>query len=790
MALDPSQPGAQNDVPPQSADALSNETHQDSEVSGNTVESLNATAYQWVGKQLGKYRVIDVIGAGGMGFVLRAHDPSIERDVAIKMLADHSAMNPTALNRFRAEAKAAGRLSHANVAAIYEIGQEGASNYLAMELLSGGSVADELRQKGPFSPLEATRIMIDACQGIAAAHAAKLIHRDIKPANLVRAADRVVKVTDFGLAKLTVGDTSAATPMTHPGTVLGTPYYMSPEQCQGQEVDARSDIYSLGATYFSLMTGQQPYQECGSVVEVLVAHCRNEIPDPRQINPDVPRACSSIVTHAMAKSPTDRYQSVGEMLADLRSVEAALSSEVHIDLPSQSGSRAAVVPGKPKGPNSSRRWLLASGLGVAIVLLVAAIRGRSLWNRPPSGLPDPQARQPAPPVLSDDPIKVGVLQSLSGTMSVSGTSVIDATLLAIDEINESGGLLGRPVTAIVADGRSDEQVFALEAERLITQEHVCTVFGCWTSAGRKAARTVFEDHDHLLVYPVQYEGMEASPNIIYLGAAPNQQIIPAVQWAIESLGKKRFFLVGSDYVFPRAAGEVVKDELQNSDAEIVGELFVPLGSTELEPVVQAILKSKPDMILNALVGNSNIVFFDELRDAGIPPTDLPCLSFSVGEQELRSVDIADVVGDYAAQTYFQSLETDANRAFVQRFTAKYPQRVISDPMEAAYVGVLLWAQAVRDAESIEPKEIRRAMLNQRLVAPEGEIRIDPDTQHCFKTPRVGQIQENGQFRIVWSAKEPIRPDPYPASRTAEDWKAFLHDLYAGWGNQWTSPVTD
>lgn len=784
MPSDRPQPEDQKDAPD---DASSHETRETADTGGDTVASSGAKAHEWIGKRLGKYEVIGVIGAGGMGFVLKAHDPTIERDVAIKLL--HAATDPTALDRFRAEAKAAGKLSHAHVAAIYEIGEEGPANYLVMELLTGGSVVDHLQSHGAYTPLEATRIMIDACRGIAAAHAAGLVHRDIKPANLVRAADRSVKVTDFGLAKL--ASPEAAAHLTQTGTVLGTPYFMSPEQCQGQAADARSDIYALGATYYSLLTGRQPFEDSGGVVQVLLAHVNESIPDPREVDLAVPTACSAIVTRAMAKEPADRYQSVTEMLTDLQTIAATLSGEVRIDLPSQSGTaRTVIARSTPPQQAATRRTLIAGGIGLILVLAIAALLFRSVWNRSPSGSQDSAALPQGPVAPQGEPIKVGVLQSLSGTMSRSGTSVVDATLLAIEEINQSGGLLGRPVKAVVADGRSDTETFAREAERLIVDEQVCTVFGCWTSASRKTVRPIFEQHDHLLVYPLQYEGMETSPNIIYMGAAPNQQIIPALLWANESLGKKRFFLVGSDYVFPRAAGEVIKDQLQNTDAEVAGEMYVPLGSTEFDSVVQAILQAQPDMILNTVNGDSNIGFFRSLREAGIKSDDAACLSFSIGEQELLSLDIARVEGDYAASTYFQSLDTAANRAFIGRFTDKYPHHVVSDAMENAYVGVHLWAQAVREAESIEPKKIRRAMRNQRIVAPEGDVRIDPETQHCFKTPRVGQIRSDGQFRIVWSATEPIRPEPYPASRTAEDWKAFLHDLYIGWGNRWISRMTE
>lgn len=772
---------APNDVPPDAKkivagaeDAPSSETRSFADTGDKRVEDASGAAHQWVGKRLGKYDVTGVIGWGGMGFVLKAYDSTLERDVAIKVLPKRLAEDPNYIKRFRSEAKAAGKLSNANVAAIYEIGEEDSVHYLAMELLSGGGVAEYVEKHGALSPLESTQIMIDACQGIAAAHSAGLVHRDIKPANLVRAKDRSVKVTDFGLAKHS-SSVSNASQLTQTGIVIGTPYFMSPEQCQAKEVDARSDVYSLGATYYSLLAGQHPYQECDSAVAILIAHCQNDIPDPRLINSAIPQACSAIIARAMAKSPDDRYQSVTEMLADLRALAATLSGEIQIDLPSQSG--ATLPKTVLSQPKHSGRRLMIGGIGVVFVLAICGLAAWSFWDA-------------SPPIPQGDPIKVGVLQSLSGTMSTSGTSVIDATLLAIEEINASGGLLGRPVEAVVADGKSNTQTYASEAERLIVEERVSTVFGCWTSASRKTVKPIFEEHDHLLIYPVQYEGMETSPNIIYLGAAPNQQFIPAVNWANESLGKKRFFLVGSDYVFPRAASEVIKDQLKKMDAELVGEVFVPLGSSEFKPVVQEIVDANPDMILIMVAGDSNIACCHALRAAGIKQSEIPALSFTVGEQELRSLGIADVEGDYVAQTYFQSVDTAENQAFVQRFTKKNPHHVISDPMQNAYVGVHLWAQAVREAESIEPRKICRAMLNQRLAAPEGNVRIDPDTQHCFKTPRVGQIQDDGQIGIVWSGKEPIRPEPFPASRTAADWKAFLHDLYASWGNEWVAPTTD
>ena len=244
-------------------------------------------------------------------------------------------------------------------------------------------------------------------------------------------------------------------------------------------------------------------------------------------------------------------------------------------------------------------------------------------------------------------------------------------------------MLGRPVEAVIADGKSDDAVFQEEAERLITEQGVVALFGCWTSSGRKLVNTVLEKHDHLLVYPVQSEGLEQSPYIIYTGAAPNQQIIPAVQWAYAFKKRRRFFIVGSDYVFPRAAGEIIKDEMREMDIEPVGEAYVPLGHAEFRDVAAQIADANADVILNLLNGQSNTEFFHALRAAGINSQQTPTISFSIAEPEMRSLNAAKMVGDYAAWNYFHSLETSNNEDFVERVQRKYnPNGIVSDPMEA------------------------------------------------------------------------------------------------------------
>jgi len=389
--------------------------------------------------------------------------------------------------------------------------------------------------------------------------------------------------------------------------------------------------------------------------------------------------------------------------------------------------------------------------------------------------------------IGAEPIKVGILHSLTGTMSISEKSVVDATLLAIEEINAKGGILGRKIEAIVSDGKSDSPTFAKEAQRLITLEKVSVVFGCWTSASRKTVKPIFEKYKHLLFYPLQYEGLEQSTNIVYTGAAPNQQIIPAVKWAFDNLGKK-FFLVASDYVFPHSANEIIKAQVAALGGQIVGEEYLLLGSKETKGIVRKIKVARPDVILNTLNGDTNVAFFAELRIAGVTPDRIPTVSFSIGEKELRSMNPNAMAGDYAAWNYFQTIDSSDNHEFVRRFKEKFgADTMLTDPMEAAYIGVHLWAQAARDAGSIDPIAVRKAVLDQSFNAPEGIVHLDPETQHLWKTVRIGKIRPDGQFDIVWTSDNPIRPTPYPPYRSKTEWEKFLHDHYQGWGQSWVNP---
>ncbi len=382
------------------------------------------------------------------------------------------------------------------------------------------------------------------------------------------------------------------------------------------------------------------------------------------------------------------------------------------------------------------------------------------------------------------PIKVGILHSLTGTMAISEKGVVDATLLAIDEVNERGGVLGRQLLPLIYDGASDWPTFAKGAEQLIAQD-VAAIFGCWTSASRKTVKPVVEKHKSLLLYPVQYEGLEQSPHIFYGGSTPNQQILPAITWATKNLGNT-FFLVGSDYIFPHAANEIIKDQIAGLGGSVVGEEYILLGSSDVDTAIAQIVALQPQVIINTINGDTNVAFFKKLRAAGITPEKVPTISFSIAEQELHTLGGQDMAGDYAVWSYFQSILSPENTNFVASFKKKYgSERVLSDPMEAAYTNLHLWAQAAAQAKSTNVDAVLKALPSQSLAAPEGIVYPDAQTQHLYKAIRIGKIRKSGQFTIVWESGQPVQPVPYPPSRTKQQWQQFVTQLYKQWGNKWS-----
>ena len=373
-------------------------------------------------------------------------------------------------------------------------------------------------------------------------------------------------------------------------------------------------------------------------------------------------------------------------------------------------------------------------------------------------------------------IKVGVLHSLSGTMAISETSLKDMALMTIDEINAKGGVLGKQLEAVVVDPASNWPLFAERGRQLLTQDKVAVTFGCWTSVSRKSVLPVYEELNGLLFYPVQYEGEEMSPNVFYTGAAPNQQAIPAVEYLLSEDGgaAKRFFLLGTDYVYPRTTNKILRAFLHSKGVQDkdIEEVYTPFGHADYQTIVANIKKFSAGgktAVVSTVNGDSNVPFYKELANQGIEATDVPVVAFSVGEEELRGIDTKPLVGHLAAWNYFQSVENPVNEKFVADWKAyakakKLPNAdtvVTNDPMEATYVGIHMWAQAVEKAGTTDVDKVRAAMAGQEFAAPSGfTLKMDEKNHHLHKPVMIGEVQDDGQFSVVWETDGPVRAQPW------------------------------
>ncbi len=422
-------------------------------------------------------------------------------------------------------------------------------------------------------------------------------------------------------------------------------------------------------------------------------------------------------------------------------------------------------PAPPPSPQVvSRRRALVDG--TATTLAAARLLAPALFTGCSLGLP-PRART----------VKVGMLHSQTGPLGISATGLRDIELHAFERINAAGGLLGHRIEPRAPDPRSRIDLFVRKARELLDDEVAC-VFGCWTSASRKAVLPLFEEARKLLFYSVQYEGNESSKYVVYGGMVPNQQIVPALDWLMSPAGgeKKKIFLVGSDYVFPRTANYVTKKYLAGKPLAVVGEAYRPLGDRDFAAIVKQVQESEADCVLNTVNGTSNLGLFSALAAAGVDPEKLPVFSTSIAEEELRSLVPAQVRGHYALSCYFQSLDTPANRRWISEFRDEFGfDRVTDDPMEPDWCLVHLWKQAVEKAGSFETEAVRQAFRDGLSFAgPGGMVRLDPKTQHTSKFFRIGRIRGDRQFDVVHSSDAPLAPDPYPQI------------AFPGWSVDWTT----
>ena len=367
--------------------------------------------------------------------------------------------------------------------------------------------------------------------------------------------------------------------------------------------------------------------------------------------------------------------------------------------------------------------------------------------------------------VTDDTVTVGILHSITGTMAISETGSTQAEKLAIKQINESGGVLGRQIKYIQEDGASDWPTFAEKSRKLLLKDKVAAVMGCWTSASRKAVLPVFEQYNGMLFYPTFYEGLEQSPNVIYTGQEATQQILEGIDWAVKTKGAKTFYLLGSDYIWPRTSMKIARKHIDKLGLKVVGEEYYPLGHTQFNSVINKIKLKKPDVIFAAIVGGSNVAFYKQVNAAGIDWTkEKPImLTISVTEDEILGIGGENIVGAYASMKYFQSLDNPNNAAFVKAFKEMWGKDiVIGDVTQAAYLGPWIWKYAVEKAGSFDIDKLKEVLPGIELTtAPEGYVKVH-ENHHLWSKTRIGRAGTDGQFEVVYESKDLIEPDPFPA----------------------------
>jgi urea transport system substrate-binding protein len=384
--------------------------------------------------------------------------------------------------------------------------------------------------------------------------------------------------------------------------------------------------------------------------------------------------------------------------------------------------------------------------------------------------------------IAEETIKVGILHSLSGTMAISETTLKDTMMMLIDEQNKQGGLLGKKLEAVVVDPASDWPLFAEKARELIEKEKVAAVFGCWTSVSRKSVLPVFEELDSVLFYPVQYEGEESSKNVFYTGAAPNQQAIPAVDYLMEDIGVKRWVLAGTDYVYPRTTNKILEAYLKAKGvaAEDIMINYTPFGHSDWQTIVADVKKfgsaGKKTAVVSTINGDANVPFYKELGNQGVSAEDIPVIAFSVGEEELSGIDTKPLVGHLAAWNYFMSVDAEVNDSFIDTWHAftKDEKRVSNDPMEAHYIGFNMWIEAVKKAGTTEPTAVQDAIIGVTVPNLSGGYSAMMPNHHITKPVLIGEIQEDGQFDIVWETSGLVAGDAW------SDYLDGSKDIIADW----------
>ena len=384
-------------------------------------------------------------------------------------------------------------------------------------------------------------------------------------------------------------------------------------------------------------------------------------------------------------------------------------------------------------------------------------------------------------ITQTDTIKVGILFPTTGAEAISGEPAAKGVLLAIEEINKSGGIKGKKIVPISYNPNSDPNLYGQYTKRLILEDEVSAIFGCLTSASRKVVKPIVEQYENLLIYPAPYEGIEDSKNIIYIGAIPNQQIVPAISLMILK-GYKRFFILGSNYIYTYVANEIISHEITSQGGKIVGVSYIPFGKGEVDEVIKQVQLAQPEVIVNVLSGEDNIIFFKKLNKISPRPI---VLSFNVSDEEINEINPLNMVNDYFSWTYYPTIKNEENRIFRQAYKKKYGS---VDDVDAntinAYKSVYLWEQGVEQSPDNSPPIVRDFMLRTSVGSPSGIIYLDPLSGQAWRNIIISKIEKNGDFSTVWHSSNPIPPIIYPTFKTKAEWNLLEYQLYVGWGNSW------
>lgn len=750
--------------------------------------------------RLGIYRLTGVLGEGGMAVVYDAVESGLERAVALKVLKGEL-RDDGSRERFYREARTLASLRSERVVQVFAVGETNGMPYLAMEKLQGETLADRLKRDRWLPVAEALSVAREVAEGLADLHANGLIHRDVKPDNLWLETDRDgrvvrVKLIDFGIARHVGGDPT----LTTPGLVVGTPVYMAPEQAAGRTVDERADLYALGCVLYRSLSGRTPFDDAPpdplAVIRAVLAGDSKPI---REILPTLSPSVVELIERLMEHEPEKRMGPSDRPAARLRELEheeRAGTSKTQIIA---AGSHAA-----RRGARKAQPWSIA--VGAAIVLSAVLFGASALVYRlrpdlfaggaPPLAAPPTPPAAAAPTPAAGAPIPIGVLFSQTDSAAVHELPLIDAVRMAVEEINQSGGVLGRPIEAKIADGASDERTFARQAARLIDDERVAAIFGCGRSAYRRAVEAVCEvpSRDVLLFCPADDEGLDESEHVVRLGGAPNQTVAPLVKYLYADLRKRRMFLLGEDSTYSRAVEEIAAHEFEQLAGVVAGRACLPRGETDLKPTIDQILASNADVVVCSSTGADIATIFRAFRRARIAPPEVPVAWLALSEADLPHFPTT-LSGDFAAGGSFPSRDAlppagaagePAESDFSRRWKLRYGAGRSVDPTtEAAYLAVHLWKRAVEKADSLRTWDVRVALRGPPLETPLGPLKIDPLSLHAWRAGRVAKIvvddEGRPKFEVVHRTPGPIEPVVFPLWKSRKEWLEFIGGLKAEWG---------